>query len=333
MNREALRKLRVWMEERGFPRFVVVRPENFAWLTGGGDNTVVAGEGVAWLEVKEDKVILHTSRIEEARLLEEEGIEADQVITWPWYARPAPGAPNDLEYDLTPLRLVLSQGEQGRFRRLGHDAAQALGEAVRAAKPHWTERELAGAIGEEALARGIQPLVLLVAGEKRIFKYRHPLPQDRPLGRLCMGVLCGRREGLVADLTRIRSWGHPEAEGLYQKVLQVEAAALDATQPEATLGEVLAAIQRAYREIGRLAAFEEHHQGGLAGYRPREVLATPGNSTRIRAGMAVAWNPSLPGAKVEDTFLVAEAGLENLTVDPNWPTVEVAGRLRPAILE
>ena len=179
MNREALRKLRVWMEERGFPRFVVVRPENFAWLTGG-DNTVVAGEGVAWLEVKDDKVILHTSRIEEARLLEEEGIEADQVISWPWYARPAPGAPNDLEYDLTPLRLVLSQGEQGRFRRLGHDAARALGEAVRAAKPHWTERELAGAIGEEALARGIQPLVLLVAGEERIRVRSATSPPRRP---------------------------------------------------------------------------------------------------------------------------------------------------------
>lgn len=333
MNREALRKLRRWMEERGFPRFVVVRPENFAWLTAGGDNTVVAGEGVAWLEVNDKGLVLHTSRIEADRLVEEEGIQVDQVISHPWYARPAPGAPNDLGHDLTPLRIVLSRGEQERFRRLGRDAARALGEAVRAAKPTWTERELAGAIAEEALAQGISPLVLLVAGEERIFKFRHPLPKDRPLGRLCMAVLCGRRGGLVADLTRVRAFGHPRAGALHRLVLQVETAALDATRPGATLGEVVAAIQGAYREIGRPEAFEEHHQGGLAGYRPREVLAVPEEGTVLKAGMAVAWNPSLPGAKVEDTFLVLEAGLENLTLDPDWPTVEVAGRRRPGILQ
>ena len=48
--------------------------------------------------------------------------------------------------------------------------------------------------------------------------------------------------------------------------------------------------------------------------------------------MAVAWNPSLPGAKAEDTFLITRDGLENLTSDPNWPTVEVEGRRRPDLL-
>jgi len=48
----------------------------------------------------------------------------------------------------------------------------------------------------------------------------------------------------------------------------------------------------------------------------------------------VAWNPSLSGAKIEDTFVIHSDGtLENLTFDPNWPSVEVAGRLRPVPLE
>jgi len=98
------------------------------------------------------------------------------------------------------------------------------------------------------------------------------------------------------------------------------------------LGEVLSAIQGAYRAIGRPEAFEEHHQGGIAGYRPREVLATPGERTHLEEGMTVAWNPSLPGAKAEDTFLITRDGLENLTFDPNWPTVEVEGRRRPDLL-
>lgn len=293
---------------------------------------MVVGEGAAWLEVSEDKVVLHTSRIEADRLAEEEIPGIDKVKAYPWYAVPEPGRPNDLAYDLTPLRLVLSSEEMERFHLLGRDAARSVGEAMRAAKPDWTEQKLAGAVAEEALSLGIQPVVLLVAGEERIGKWRHPLPKDRPLGRLFMAVICGRREGLVANLTRLRSFGHPAAEVLYKEVLYVEEAALNATRPGATLDEVLSAIREAYRAIGRPEAFEEHHQGGIAGYRPREVFATPGEVTRLKEGMAVAWNPSLPGAKVEDTFLITSEGLENLTFDPDWPSVEVGGRKRPDLL-
>ncbi|WP_228014769.1 hypothetical protein [Fortiea sp. LEGE XX443] len=45
--------------------------------------------------------------------------------------------------------------------------------------------------------------------------------------------------------------------------------------------------------------------------------------------MAIAWNPSLTGAKIEETFVILQDGnLENLTFDPKFPSVEVEGRLR-----
>lgn len=319
------------MDSHGFPRFFIFRPENFAWLTGGGDNTVMIGEGVGWLEVGE-KVRLHTPRIEAARLVEEEAGELG-VVAYPWYTFPSPQSPSDLEHDLTPLRLVLSESEQERFRTLGKDASRALGEVLREAKPSWSELELAGAASEALYAKGIQPVVLLAAGEERASKYRHPLPKDRPLGRLCMAVICGRRDGLIANLTRMRSWRHPTVRELYRKVLHVEAAALEASRPGAPLDELLETIRQAYVEIGHPEAFQQHHQGGIAGYRPREVLAVPGEKAHLEVGMSLAWNPSLPGAKVEDTFLLTPAGLENLTVDPEWPLVEIKGRKRPALWE
>ena len=79
-------------------------------------------------------------------------------------------------------------------------------------------------------------------------------------------------------------------------------------------------------------AWRDHHQGGPTGYLARERVATPGDDALLPAGAAVAWNPSLPGSKSEDTVLVRPDGrLEVVTFDPRWPTTEVAGRDRPAV--
>jgi Xaa-Pro aminopeptidase len=63
------------------------------------------------------------------------------------------------------------------------------------------------------------------------------------------------------------------------------------------------------------------------------VVATPETpeSYKIENGMALAWNPSLPGAKIEDTVLATERGIEILTVDPQWPTFEFMNRARPDV--
>jgi Xaa-Pro dipeptidase len=326
VNIEALERLRGWMRAKGFSRFYVVRPENFAWLVGGA-NTLGMGESVAYLEVGEE-VVLHTSAIEHPRMVEEEAPGLPARVH-PWYAFPPPPGPNDLEHDLTPLRLVLSREAQGAFTHLGREAAMAVGEVVRSARPEWTEYALAGALAEALWGRGLRPLLLLVAGEERLFRHRHPLPKGKPLGRAFMAVVCAERGGLVANLTRMASFGHGEVEARYRKVLEVEAAALSASRPGATLGEVFAALQGAYARVGFPRAWGEHHQGGVGGYRSREVVATPGHPLVLEAGMVLAWNPSLSGAKVEDTFLLTEGGLLNLTEDPFWPAVEVEGRRRP----
>ena len=320
------------MQAQGLVQFFVQQPENFSWLTGG-DNTVVVFRPVAaWLEVTPETVRLHSSQIEANRLLDEEALGLE-VVRYPWYAPPAPDGPNDTQHDLTPLRLVLSKEEQHSLRQLGLETANALGESIRFADPDWSEFELAGAISEELWAKGIQPLVLLTAGEARIFRYRHPLPKRQALGRLFMGVVCGRRHGLIASVSRLGSFGHPEAKALNHSVGEIEQVMLEASQPGATLGQIMDKTRAAYAAAGRGSEFENHHQGGITGYRSREIVARPGNPTKLEAGMALAWNPTLPGGKVEDTFLLGENGLENLTPDPKWPMMLVGGRSRPMVYE
>ena len=57
----------------------------------------------------------------------------------------------------------------------------------------------------------------------------------------------------------------------------------------------------------------------------------------VVAGQVYAWNPSIAGAKSEDTILVGESGNEVLTTIEGWPTWEITVNgqsiARPAILE
>jgi hypothetical protein len=108
---------------------------------------------------------------------------------------------------------------------------------------------------------------------------------------------------------------------------------LQACHSGSPLYNVYDALAGAYRAQGYPAAIREHHQGGITGYLAREVIATPQTGVQLDTGMALALNPSLPGVKIEDTFLLQADGLENLTPDSNWPTVVHEGRLRPLPLE
>ena len=51
------------------------------------------------------------------------------------------------------------------------------------------------------------------------------------------------------------------------------------------------------------------------------MIANPDCRESIVADQALAWNPSLPGTKSEDTILVTEKGFEILTRGEGWEYV------------
>jgi Xaa-Pro aminopeptidase len=210
-----------------------------------------------------------------------------------------------------------------------------MSEALRAARPAWTEWELAGAGAEALWARGLHPALTLAAGAGRLPRYRHPIPTQAPLGTAAMLVFCARGKGLYANLTRFVQFAPPTAQQQHCEaaLLGVEAAGLQTCRPGRTLAEAYAALAQAYRAAAFPNAIREHHQGGVTGYLAREHIATPETPLELQPGMALAFNPSLPGAKLEDTFLLHANGLENLTLAPDWPSVVYDGRPRPLPLE
>ncbi|TFW34674.1 M24 family metallopeptidase [Massilia horti] len=333
----------------------------FAWLTAGGSNAVLLAleTGVAELLVTRAEACVLTDEIEAARLRAEEVPPGFSFHVAPWEQRAQGGAlgdalgddyvreaaanrpvlsdrPREGEAPLPPAlrlhRLVLSAPEQERYRALGLAAAQAMTEAISQARPDWSELDLAAEGARALWRRGIEPALLLAAGERRLPLFRHPLPTSEAIGSRAMLVFCARRHGLYANLTRYVCFG-PAPRQEQADLMAVEATGLAALKPGNSLSAAYHALAQAYRHVGREGAIREHHQGGITGYRAREIMATDASATELETGMAFAFNPGFEGIKIEDTFLLGQSGLENLTCDPAWPATEVQGRMRPLWLE
>jgi antitoxin VapB len=122
-----------------------------------------------------------------------------------------------------------------------------------------------------------------------------------------------------------------------EAVAQVDATFIAATRPGARLSDVFKRGMEAYAQVGYPDEWKLHHQGGLAGYEPRECVATLDSTEEVYAGQAFAWNPSITGTKSEDTIIVNEMGCEIITAMEDWPQipVQMEGQLieRPAIVE
>jgi Xaa-Pro aminopeptidase len=344
--------LRATLDQAGAGAIRLRGTDWFAWLTAGGSSGAVLGleTGVAEVLVTRDEACVLTDETEAARLRGEEVPAGFTFHVPPWaeldlrehYVLAASGGgavlsdrPQGIEQPLPAAlrlrRLVLQGAEQERYRALGLAAAQAMTEAMRMARPDWTERQLAGAGAQALLARGIEPALVLAGGERRLPLYRHATPSAEPLGQRAMMVFCARRHGLYANLTRFVSFAPAGTE--QHELLAVEATGLAAVTPGNSLSAVYHALAQAYRHAGREQAIGEHRQGGITGYQACEIVATPSTATLLSTGMAFAFTPGFAGARIEDTFLLGPDGLENLTLDPGWPATNVQGRMRPLWLE
>ena len=320
------------MERREVDAVVLRRPANFAWYTGGADSKVdhVAPEGVADLIVRPGSELVLTSTIEAPRMRAEQtpGLE---VAAHPWYEdRDAAlreligggvrigsdlglAGTLDLSDDIARLRRTLDADAIDSLRGVGRDLRAAMAEAAAAVEPGITEHEAAAALAGACRSRGLTATVLLAAADERIARHRHPVPVGARIERRAMLVASAERGGLYANLTRIVELDEPDPEVARRVRACDEILARmreEATRPWHTLAEAFADCERFYADAGFPGEWRLHHQGGLTGYASRELIATPATDQVIVPGQAFAWNPSVTGAKAEETFILTETGPE-----------------------
>jgi Xaa-Pro dipeptidase len=323
------------MERLKLGALLLRRPANFAWYTNGGDNRVdhASPLGVADVLITLEAEYIFTNNIEASRMRREQTPHFE-VLEHPWYEDEAAvirqvvgdtplGSDFSLEGvldvsgEVASLRYVLDPDAVESYRKVGTDAAAAVTEATLSLEPGMSEREAAANLAAACRRRGLFSSVLLAAADDRIASYRHPIPHGETIERRAMLVVSAERGGLYANITRMVHFEEPNAE------LERRQEACDtilrrmreeATIPGRTLADAFTDCQRFYAEAGFPVEWRLHHQGGMTGYASREVIATPQTRQEIEVGQAFAWNPSITGAKAEETFVLTEYGPEVITI-------------------
>ena len=354
-----LQRIQELLKKHQADALLLNRVSSFAWATCGAASYIntASTDGVGSLLITPAGRYLITNNIEAPRFEKEEHLAAQgwefRVAVWhednPAVAEltrglklaadgPYSGA-IDLSGEMARLRADLLPEEGERYREVSKLCAAAMNVAIRAVRPGMTEYEIAALLDRETFARGVQPIVNLIATDDRVYNFRHPLPTGKKMEKYAMLVLCGRKYGLVTSVTRLVHFGRLP-DDLRRKMIgvaSIDAAFIAATRPGRALNEVFKRATEAYALAGFPDEWHLHHQGGPAGYEPREWVATPASTELVAAGQVYAWNPSITGAKSEDTILVGPRSNEVLTAMPDWPMlmVEADGQniLRPAILE
>ena len=335
-----------WMRGHNLAGVLIKRHENIAWLTGGAVEVRVltpCETGVASLLVTATgKRYYFTTENEAPRLHDEEFGALDfEPVIYPWYAdctsdgaahaaggplgsdTPTPGA---TQVNLYPLRASLVETEIARYRWLGAQTAAATVESLHQVEPGQSEFDLEAMTSAALLRRGLQPSVYLYAVDHRILKYKHAVPRGQRLQHYAMLNLCARKWGLSVSITRFAHFG-PLPGGLAERfhaAAQVNAALMEATREGATSAELFHVAQAAYAAEGYPGEEQFHHQGGPTGYWEREWVATPTGTETVVNNQAFAWNPSIRGGKTEDTVLLRDGQIENLTATPDLPVVEAS---------
>jgi Xaa-Pro dipeptidase len=350
---------------------VLTGPAAVAWASGGVAPLVdrAARVDLVWVVISAAGAGLITTQVEADRVRDEydparHGFR--ELAEVPWHqpegfvaaAEALAGAPAselasdshpafglDASADLTALRLALSPAEQADLADLGADAAEALQSALAQWRPGERDLDIQARCAAFLEARGADAPVLIVGGDGRLERYRHPMAIGAPVRRMVMAVVVARRAGLHAAATRFAASAPPGPgyAARRRQVLAIEDAVLSACAPGASYGAALEALDAAYAQAGAPGGWSGHYQGGPIGFAQREFEIAPGQrgsrwyAEPVRAGHAVAWNPSLPGgAKSEDTYLVADDGVhQRVTISPGWPMEpdDTMRPPRPAVLE
>jgi Xaa-Pro dipeptidase len=347
------------LREKGCDGFLVLRPENFAWLTSGSPpRGVLDAEAQPALFFSHEGRWLLCSNADTQRMFDEEidGL-GYQLKEWPWHWGRAPLLADVLQVqgkkfacdlpfeqcqplaaDLAHLRRVLSPYEIACYRALGETLSHALEATGRTVNREETEREVAGQIAHRLLRHGAQPVQLSVAADGRSRMYRQTAYTATPIKDFCVLSATARKYGLCVRASRSIVFGEPDA--LFRKehdaACKVSATYVASSWPDSVPRSILESGQRIYQHVGAEAEYYAAPQGHVIGRIPVELNFTSHVEELLQTNWGVCWHASVGAALSCDTFVITDEGPRAVTTSDRWPLKRIrihgAEFVRPDLL-
>jgi Xaa-Pro aminopeptidase len=342
-----LEKVRGLLDRLALDAVLLRKQSNFAWATAGARNYVsIASEvGAASILITRERQYVLCNAIEAPRLASEEKVEdlGYAIHSFPWYqdreaalARELVGRGGigcDVPFadfrvvggDISPLRWSLTPWEIERYRELGFMTARAIEDAARAVRPGDKECAVVGKLAACLWENRLDYITIFCAADERISRLRHPIATDARVDKRAMLSVNARKWGLIVSLTRFVQFGPVPAEirRRYDANVRVDCAMMAATVPGRPAREVFDTAIAAYAAEGFPGEHELHHQGGSIGYEGRDYKVTFDTPYVVQENQGFTWNPSITGAKSEDTILATGHGPEMLSPPVTFPTLDL----------
>lgn len=340
-----LGRVRRYLKEKGYTGLVLLRQDNFAWITTGGMNRVVipSAEGFGAAVITEKEAFLVAQVMDGQRIMDEElnGLPLEYVPL-KWYEesvleralvlagnRPAADVPCRAECPLSEiydLHFPYTPTEISRFHRIGAIADEVLTRVAGLIEPGMTDYEAEALLLHEFARRGAICDVVLVGTDARIFKYRHPNPVGAKLGKYVLLTPAVRYKGLHCNIARSVYFGDSvptEIARPYEAVKQVSANCMALCRTGTSYQDILKEHKALLSEFGYPDEWRGHYPGGRIGYFICQAGHSLDPKRRITETEAFEWFITVSGAKTAE--LTVKDG-ENITVASStglWPSTTI----------
>ncbi len=343
MNFNKINSMRNFMAHNKYDSCLIGNKENVIWLTDGLDLTI-GQESLTPLcniFITQDNIYIIATNNEIDQLRERYFDNNIKYIDYPWYkdindtlVSINNGLRGCSDYEvsglifenkLNKMRYVLDENEISTYEKLGKRTEEILYYVCSGIGDNLTEETLSNNIKSELIKNGIEVPVILIVSDEMMKNYRHPKPTKKIIDDIVMIILTVKTKGLYLSLSRIVAIGDIPKD--YYKahidISKINAELIHNTRPNKTIGEVFDKLKNTYKKHKLEEQWKMHHQGGLTGYKGREIKAYSNILDKIQVNQAYAWNPTIVGGKSEETIIVGTK--ENYIVSQSsvWPKINI----------
>lgn len=336
-------KIRKCLITFGYTGMILARQDNFNWVTDGGNSRVVVPKdmGHAAVVVTLDHVYLVAQAMDGQRIMDEEmkHLKAKPVFLY-WYEdsvvekslklageRPVSDVPvGNAEVclnEIYDLHYPMTDEEYDRMKKLGAISDSIFYKVAKEIRPGMVDYEVEAMLLYEFAKENAQCDVSLIGTDDRIFKYRHPNPSGRKLGRYVLLHTASRMGGLHCNVTRSVYFGDKIPEEIaraYDISCKIEAFCMSQCKTGNRWSEILKGQKALYAQEQIPEEWKCHYPGGRTGYFVAQSDLSLDDSKQIQNREAYDWYITATGAKVEELSVNWDGRLEILSHTGIWPS-------------